>query len=70
MDVSVLAEMAKADGDKHFAPYWRLYLEDNPLNAEASAHIESLKQAGVRVTTESVSESPDEEPGKDSPADK
>ncbi|MEO2016480.1 MAG: leucine-rich repeat protein [Fuerstiella sp.] len=65
VDIAALAEMAKADADRHFAPYWRLYLEDNPLNADAEAHIETLKLSGVRVKMQTVSQLPETEPTKD-----
>jgi hypothetical protein len=53
-DLAPLVEMAKKDfeGEKRFAPYWRLYLGGNPLGEQAAAQIEQLKKYGVRVDTE------------------
>jgi Leucine-rich repeat (LRR) protein len=51
-DLAVLLAMAKKDmeGEKRFAPYWRLYLKSNPLKDEAQAA--ALKELGVRVDLE------------------
>ena len=65
VDISVLAQMAQSDVDKYFAPYWRLYLEDNPLNAEAEAHVETLRQLRVRVKTKSILPATEEEPAQE-----
>jgi len=54
-DIAPLVAMAKkdAEGDRRFAPYWHLYLKDNPLNDEATkSHIPELKNHGVRVKME------------------
>ena len=51
-DFGPLIEMAKkdAEGDKRFAPYWRLYLDDNPIEeARRDEQIAALKSIGVRV---------------------
>jgi Leucine-rich repeat (LRR) protein len=51
-DLSPLIEMAKkdAEGDKRFAPYWKLYLAENPLSDDAKTkQVEALKALGVRV---------------------
>ena len=51
-DVGPLVEMAKkdAEGDQRFAPFWRLYLAENPLNeASKSKHPAELKKIGVRL---------------------
>jgi internalin A len=56
-DVGPLVEMARkdADGDQRFAPFWRLYLADNPLNkASKSKHLGELKKIGVRLDMEYV----------------
>jgi hypothetical protein len=43
--------MAKADieGPQRFAPYWKLYLGENPLSDAAKGQVEELKKLGVRV---------------------
>lgn len=51
-DFAPLIEMASKDakGDKRFAPYWRLYLDDNPVeDAKRDEQIKQLKSVGVRV---------------------
>ncbi|HLQ46498.1 MAG TPA: hypothetical protein VK137_17270, partial [Planctomycetaceae bacterium] len=50
-DLAPLVAMAKADaeGPQRFAPYWKLYLAENPLSDAAKAQIEELKKHGVRV---------------------
>ena len=51
-DLGVLVAMAKKDfeGQKRFAPFWRLYLGENPLSdAAKGAQIEELKKYGARV---------------------
>lgn len=51
-DFGVLIEMAKKDaaGEKRFAPYWKLYLDGNPIDAaKRDAQIAALKEQGVRV---------------------
>jgi Leucine-rich repeat (LRR) protein len=52
-DLSVLVAMAKKDfeGQKRFAPFWKVYLGENPLSdAAKTAQIEELKKYGVRVS--------------------
>ncbi len=54
-EISTLVEMAKKDfeGDKRFAPFWRIYLADNPLSDAAKGEqIAALKQMGARVVVE------------------
>ena len=51
-DLSVLVAAAKKDfeGQKRFAPFWKLYIGDNPLSdAAKSAQLEELKKYGTRV---------------------
>jgi internalin A len=50
-DLAPLVEMAKKDvaGEQRFAPYWRLYLDVEPLPDPAKAQVEELKSIGVRV---------------------
>lgn len=54
-DLTVLVEMAQADaaGAKRFAPFWRLYLYDNPFSEVANQQqIPALKASGSKVFTE------------------
>ena len=52
-DLSTLVEMAKADEQKRFAPFWRLYLYDNPLSEKAkNEQVAELKSLGARVFLE------------------
>jgi Leucine-rich repeat (LRR) protein len=56
-DLGVLVDMAKKDseGAKRFAPFWKLYLGDNPLSDKAKTEqVEELKKYGVRVHLESL----------------
>jgi hypothetical protein len=50
-DLAPLVAMAKADieGPQRFAPYWKLYLGENPLSDAAKGQVEELKKLGVRV---------------------
>jgi Leucine-rich repeat (LRR) protein len=50
-DLSVLVEAAKKDfeGQKRFAPFWHLYVGNNPLSDEAKKQLEELKKYGTRV---------------------
>jgi hypothetical protein len=50
-DLAPLVEMAKkdAEGPKRFAPYWNLYLAENPLSDSSKPQLEELKKIGVRV---------------------
>ncbi|MCC6511521.1 MAG: leucine-rich repeat domain-containing protein [Pirellulaceae bacterium] len=52
-DLAVLVEMAKADQSKKFAPFWNLYLYDNPLSDKAKGEqVAELKAMGGRVFLE------------------
>lgn len=53
-DIRSLLEMARkdAEGDQRFAPYWRLYLAENPLDDESFALLEELRSIGVRLNLE------------------
>ncbi|MEZ6063904.1 MAG: leucine-rich repeat protein [Planctomycetaceae bacterium] len=58
-DISPLAEMARADNEseRRFAPYWRLYLAENPLDADGTQQqFEILKAASVRVDLKYIRE--------------
>ena len=51
-DLAALVRMAEKDagGDVRFAPFWNLYVGDNPLNDESGGtHLDALKKVGVRV---------------------
>lgn len=51
-DLAALVEAAKKDfeGQKRFAPFWRLYVGNNPLSdAAKSSQLEELKKYGTRV---------------------
>ena len=51
-DVKILVEMAKGDkeGDKKFAPFWKVYLSGNPLSDDAkTAQLEELKKVAKIV---------------------
>ena len=51
-DLSVLVTAAKKDfeGQKRFAPFWKLYIGDNPLSdAAKTAQLDELKKYGTRV---------------------
>src|SRR5262249_19752338 len=51
-DLSVLVAAAKRDfdGQKRFAPFWRLYVGNNPLSEVAkTTQLEELKKYGTRV---------------------
>lgn len=57
-NLDVLVRMAKADaeGDKRFAPFWRIYLAGNPLSDEAKEHqVAELTSIGGRVFLEDAS---------------
>ena len=39
-----------AEGKKRFAPYWKLYLDGNPIDAaKRDQQVAELKKIGVRV---------------------
>ncbi|MFP6763679.1 MAG: hypothetical protein VB858_08675, partial [Planctomycetaceae bacterium] len=51
-DFGPLVEMARKDAadKKRFAPYWKLYLDGNPINADQrDQQIAALKKSGVRI---------------------
>lgn len=52
-DLATLVDMAKGDQQKRFAPFWRLYLYDNPLSDKAKGEqVTELKSLGGRVFLE------------------
>ena len=50
-DLNVLVEMAKKDseGQKRFAPFWRIYTDGNPLSDGAKGQLDALKGLGARI---------------------
>ena len=51
----MLVAAAKKDfeGQKRFAPFWQLYVGDNPLSdAAKTAQLDELKKYGTRVMME------------------
>jgi len=51
-DVGVLVQMAEKDdaGDRRFAPFWNLYLGENPLSEDArNKQLPLLKELGARL---------------------
>jgi hypothetical protein len=50
-DLSLLVADTKkdAEGEKRFAPFWRLYIGDNPLSEMAKMQLQELKKYGTRV---------------------
>lgn len=63
-DISPLVEMARkdAEGDQRFAPYWKLYLAENPLNGDSKAMLEELRGIGVRLNMEYTRPAPKQTP--------
>ncbi len=54
-DIGPLVKLAQTDaeGDRRFASFWRLYLDDNPLDEESKTQgMELLREAGVRLNPE------------------
>ena len=52
VDIAPLVKLAQTDaeGDRRFASFWRLYLNDNPLSDQSKTEgLESLRKAGVRL---------------------
>ena len=52
-DISVLVAMAQKDskGSQRFAPFWRIYLNGNPLDKKKSkGQIESLSKLGAKIS--------------------
>jgi len=50
-NVTPLLEMAQADTAFDFAPFWRIYLKGNPLDA-TSEQVHALQQLGGRISFE------------------
>jgi internalin A len=50
-DLSVLVDMAKKDfeGQRRFAPFWKIYLKGNPLGEGAQEQIKQLQAMGARI---------------------
>lgn len=48
-DITVLVEMAEADKEQRFAPFWNVFLSGNPLAENASKQIEVLTKLGADV---------------------
>lgn len=66
-DLAPLAGMVNADTDGRFAPFWRLYLERNPLSGTSTEHLKVLSAAAVVVVAD-IDEKPAEaNPDADSP---
>ncbi|MCA9170249.1 MAG: hypothetical protein KDB23_21375, partial [Planctomycetales bacterium] len=54
-DLAVLVGMAEKDasGEQRFAPFWNLYLANNPLDdAKTKPQLERLKELGARLHME------------------
>jgi internalin A len=52
-DLGPLVEMAKADNERRFSPFWRLYLAGNPLSDKAKGEqLDELKKLGARIELE------------------
>ncbi len=52
-DLSVLVEMAESDEERRFAPFWRIYLKDNPLDGEsAQKQLQRLRELGARIVVD------------------
>ena len=41
--------MAQQDKEQKFAPFWKVYLDGNPLSPTAAEQLTQLKQLGVRI---------------------
>lgn len=69
-DISPLVEMARADveGEQRFAPYWKLYLAENPLNAESKKMLQELRSIGVRLNMEYIGSVQENSPQQKEPA--
>lgn len=71
-DLSPLVAMADADfqSDRRFAPYWRVYLADNPLSQVArTAQVERLRAHGGKVFLEDPHRDSDDAPVAESAAE-
>lgn len=59
-DIRPLVEMARNDvaDRQQFAPYWRVYLADNPLSDESRQMLDELRAIGVRLNLDYVDPAP------------
>lgn len=48
-DLAPLAEMARADKEQRFAPFWKIYLKGNPLAGAAKKQIQTIEETGGQV---------------------
>jgi internalin A len=49
-DLTPLVEMAKADEERRFSPFWNIHLKGNPLSdAAKESQIKELKEMGARI---------------------
>ena len=56
-DLSILVSMAEKDatGEQRFAPFWNLYLANNPLDeAKSKPQLDRLKELGARLHMEPI----------------
>lgn len=69
-DIRPLVEMAREDvkGEQRFAPYWKLYLARNPLNAESKKMLDELRSIGVRLNMEYIGPAQKSSPQPKEPA--
>lgn len=44
-----LVDMAAADEQRRFSPFWNIYLKGNPLGNNSKSQIEKLKATGARI---------------------
>ncbi len=52
-DLQPLVDMAEADEKHRFAPFWRIYIKDNPLKSDRlEQQLETLQQLGARIVRE------------------
>jgi hypothetical protein len=52
-NLAPLVEMAEADSDKRFSPFWNIHLEGNPLTKRAkNVQLKKLTELGARITLE------------------
>lgn len=57
-DLSIFVGMVDADARKEFAPYWRLFVDDNPLAEQTTEQLKSLRKAGVSVSARQTAADP------------
>jgi len=57
-DLSTLLRMAEKDAasEQRFAPFWRIYLADNPLSDEAKAQLKKIQKLGGRISEKAIPE--------------